>query len=276
MLKISTTSELIKKREKAKMDMKHSKPLLTDYKKFNAVTHGIKTGQLFVIGARPGVGKTTMLINLISSFDKQLNPNEYILFISLEMTELEIFERLITVTQNKFNLSEEEALEKIKNYKLLIFDNFGGNLCTVDVIREIITSLKSEKKIIRSVFIDYFQILNSELKFTLEHEKLGYISQTLKQLAKHKKVSIVLLAQLKRTVDSKKTETPTFSDIKGTGAVEQDADIIAFLYDSQSQINKDITIKSFDVVKNRNGQLLKSNFLFENNKLTFSEIDNDF
>lgn len=263
-------------RQAKKMELSENK-ISSGFNNLDHIISNFKKGQITYLCARPSVGKTTLSINLLSNILKQLDKKEFVMFYSLDMTELDIFEKLVILEKNKnSDLDEKEIISQIESYPLFIFDTTDGTKITPSIIQQGIASVVNDGKytIPKMIVIDYFQSLSNDQAFSTETEKLSNISRDLKMVARATQAHFLVLAQLNRTADIKKQGIYSFADIKGTGAVEQDADIIAFLYaiNSSSVFLNQIPM-ILEIAKNRNGALGKVEFIFSPNKQIFKERD---
>lgn len=279
--------------------------IVTGIKEIDQITGGIRKGQLWVIGARPGCGKTTFAVNLLTQLSKlhqDSNSNNKSLFVSLEMSKIEIFKKFVSISsiaelkdtekffskyfstaENSSSLSTEQIFrftQALKN-NYLFFAEFVQE-CNLDVLEETIRSAVS-KNGVKVVVIDYFQLLGTAtVEFGSRSEKLASISRALKRLAKNLNINIILLSQLSRDFEKKGSgTTPTLSDLKETGSLEQDADVVFFLYEDSEQFKKNKTISygkwlKLYIAKNRNGATKEIDLLFwlsHSIMLTSSQIE---
>ncbi|WP_444704930.1 DnaB-like helicase C-terminal domain-containing protein [Mycoplasma sp. 332] len=264
--------------------------LLTGFEAIDKYTEGLQNRQVFFLAARPGVGKTTFLQNIILNVSKQLSENDYILFLSLELSIFDIYKRFLQIESKKLNKSDIENFypsteisnellrvkEEFSKKNILIFDNDENKNINPLFIENLIEDLNSKNLKIRAIFIDYFQLLDSNLINSVEYKAQEDTSRKLKQIAKMYDINIFCLAQLSREYEKRKTLIPTFSDLKGTSSIEQDADVVMFLYtqDLNIQNNKPILDLSLTLAKNRNGLCNTSSFLFDTVNASFFEKDN--
>ncbi|WP_412031275.1 DnaB-like helicase C-terminal domain-containing protein [Metamycoplasma buccale] len=266
--------------------------LKTGYNLIDEYCGGLKNRQLYFLGARPSIGKTTFCINAIFNALQNLKENEVILFLSLEMDSTNIYKRLLSI-HSHLNLNEWDysasdtpeyavinSIMKHSNsfllkLNLLVFENLDNEQITPNFINSLIKDLKQKNKIVKAVFIDYFQLLTPNLNLGLDHEKLSSISKDLKQLAKQNDLNVFVLTQLSRDYEKKGSGTPSFSDLKGTSSIEQDADVILFLYSKnivESAKTKELVLS---LAKNRNGYLSKNDIDFQTPKAIMKEVENE-
>ncbi len=228
-------------------------------KKIDAVSGGKNPGDLWVVAGRPGSGKTAVICNGILKDGEQGNP---CLLFSKEMNYSSLVERLIAIdsgvpisdirlgvlTQDKLN-KIQASLQKIRKYPIYIDTTF-----TIDeyYVENTIKKFKSLHNI-KTVYIDYIQLL-AERDDNMVHA-LGRISRTLKLTAGSLGICCVVLSQLNREVEHRDNKRPMASDLRQSGNLEEDADIIIGLYRDE-MYNKETKYKGmleFNFIKQRNG-----------------------
>jgi len=260
--------------------------MITGWSDFDELTNGFRKGTLAVIMARPSMGKTAVAFDMAIRFAQR---GKNTLIFSVEMDRQEIYDRTIAyltgintkeitdynkVIENKHDEKIKQVIEKVKSYNLDI--NFEPRM-SVEKIRQEVRRIKKDKGL-DVIFIDYFQKLKA-MGFSPEAttSMLAEISMELKAIAKEFDISVVLLAQLNRNNESRENKRPSMSDIKGTGGIEQDADVIIGLYrDDYYQKDKTdlstVQTTEFIVAKNRNGGSGTIKMSFDMNKSKFSEL----
>jgi replicative DNA helicase len=241
----------------------------------NNLIVGLKQSGLYVFGARPGVGKTVVGLQLAWEIAR----HDDVLFFSLEMDKASLLNRVVAgeleITLGKIERSELQPADKGKiqdlirtvENKLLISDR-GGQ--TVAQIRAYVHAVML-KRPVKAIFVDYLQLITPNNAKAPKYEQISQISMDLKNMAKEFAIPVVALAQLNRRVDNKPDDKPNASDLRDSGQIEQDADVIVMLSRKQSDhdIAKDKAIQSgdnadrlsighkslitLDVVKNRHG-----------------------
>lgn len=230
-------SNLFEKYESMKEIEKLDKVLFTKFNTIDKFTDGLQNRQLYILAARPGVGKTTFLQNIMLNASEQLKSDEYILFLSLELSAVDAYKRFLQIESNKLTKVDindyapsdyvKEELEKVKalfeKKRILIFDNDLAEQITPAYIQTMLNDLKEKGIKVKALFIDYFQLLDSNLFNAVEYKAQEDTSQQLKQIAKINNINVFCLAQLSREYEKRKTIIPTFSDLKGTSSIEQDA-----------------------------------------------------
>lgn len=226
---------------------------------------GFKKGELIIIAARPSMGKTAFALQIINNIARR----KKIGLFSLEMPTTSILQRLISaeamITQdfvrNYDRLNDKDiekvqlAIERIKPKKIWIDDTPGLRLGELTWKIRKLNSLVN----LDLVVIDYLQLLESNNKGDNRQQEISEISRTLKSLAREIEVPIIALSQLSRRVETREDKRPMMSDLRESGAIEQDADVVLLLYRAsyynKSDQNKPI-VEDLEVIisKNRNGK----------------------
>jgi replicative DNA helicase len=207
----------------------------TGYAELNKMTTGFGKGDLIIIAARPAMGKTSLVLNMVL---KQITLGHGVAFFSLEMPAEQLMLRLLSAHTSIFlqklrvgDLNDEEwsrlnaSLDMMNNAKLFVDDGSG---VTINQLRSKLRKLKSKHPEIQMAVIDYLQIMSSAGRD--RQAEVSEISRGLKMLARELEMPIIALSQLNRGVESRNDKRPMLSDIRESGAIEQDADIIMFVY----------------------------------------------
>ncbi|AFQ02910.1 replicative DNA helicase [Mycoplasmoides genitalium] len=260
--------------------------LSSGFLKLDQLTSGWKPGELIVIAARPGRGKTALLINFMASAAKQIDPKtDVVLFFSLEMRNREIYQRhlmhesqtsyTLTNRQRINNVFEElmEASSRIKNLPIKLFDYSS---LTLQEIRNQITEV-SKTSNVRLVIIDYLQLVNAlKNNYGLtRQQEVTMISQSLKAFAKEFNTPIIAAAQLSRRIEERKDSRPILSDLRESGSIEQDADMVLFIHrtndDKKEQEEENTNLFEVELIleKNRNGPNGKVKLNFRSDTSSF-------
>lgn len=229
----------------------------------NATIGGFQNELSYILAARPSMGKTaTMLKFVLEASSQGFVP----LVFSLEMSKTSLLRRLIATVGNinlffaknpsKLIESKKEAWQKAINdlYKL-DFEIYDKPMQTIPYIRSKIRKAKKKhegKQVI--VFIDYLTLINNEGHFYSDHAKFSDVSAKLKGMAKEYVCPVVTLAQLSRAVEQRQDKRPQLSDIRESGSIEQDADVIMFLY-RDSYYNREVEDNKLEIIvaKQRDG-----------------------
>lgn len=240
----------------------------TGFPRLNLLTHGFQKGELIIIAARPGVGKTALSLNLAFNAAKMNVPVAYF---SLEMPAKMLFKRLISADSNvKFDslisgygvnqnvrLKLQQSCEALAKTKIFIDDTSGIQLA--DLVAKC-RKLKKEEPDLGLIVVDYIGLVTTNIKNKNESRQLEVqmISQTLKKIALELQTPIIGVAQLNRNVESRGGE-PQLSDLRESGSIEQDADIVLMLHENklgeQSGSNKSIFEKQDQEVQQKQQEI---------------------
>jgi replicative DNA helicase len=248
------------------------------FSSINDQTNGIKKGNLIILGARPGMGKTSFATQI--GYQVSERGGKVIIF-SLEMTSTELIGRIQSQMANvpkvksdkkTFNVYEAEKLEKsdalISRMQLYIDDNAAQQ---VRQIKFKCNKVISEVGQLDLVIVDYLQLCRGSQNGNREQE-ISEISRGLKELAKDLDCPVIALSQLSRAVETRGNKRPQLSDLRDSGAIEQDADQVWFLYRPKYYDDTlDDDIVELIVSKNRNGSLSTLNFEFNASCTNFVE-----
>lgn len=220
---------------------------------------------LNIVAARPSVGKTAFALN-----NARINAENgaTVAIFSLEMPDLQLYDRMIAAEceidgdriRNATLLDREwekytHGLAKLAKLDIYIDDRSG---LTIHEIRAAVRRLKKKKPNL-IVYLDYLQLIKGGNKFSNKsrNEEVGYISSSLKQMARENDCPVIALAQLSRSVEQRQDKRPMLSDLRESGNIEQDADTITFLYrdDYYNQETEKKNIIELILAKNRNGSV---------------------
>lgn len=228
---------------------------------------GFEPTQLIVLGARPGAGKTAIALNMMYNIARNGYP---VTFFSLETTDQKILERLVSSTSNvdmlkiiqKTNISDKEAnrvmqaVDKIDKLHGTGFEIIDKAHVTQQDVRQAAMKKYDKPQVI---FIDYLQLLNPDKSQKDRRLDVEKISRDLKLIAKENNCVIVALSQLSRGVENRQNKRPMLSDLRESGSIEQDANMVMFLYreDYYDEMLQDretgISEVECNVAKNRDG-----------------------
>ena len=250
---------------------------------------GYQPTDLIYLAGRPGMGKTAMALSLAYNMASNGTP---VAFFSLEMGKQQLFYRLASFATHlpatqlfKGKLTTEELktyyarIEALNNLPIFV-DDAGG--LTITELRGKVKMLK-HKKNVGVVFVDYVQLIsgtppNKRATYNREQE-LSHVSRQLKQLAKECNVAMVVLSQLSRGVEARQDKRPLLSDLRETGSLEQDADVVAFLYRPEyygiNQMEGGQTtagLAEFIVAKQRNGRTGIVPVMFEAERMQYGNF----
>lgn len=231
-------SELLEEFKKQKsLEDKSIIGLDTGFEELNKMTKGFKGGELIIIAARPGMGKTSLCLNFI---EKTLRQNKGVVMFSLEMPATQIMQRMLAAKTSialqkiltaDLNDTEWEhignACDEYSKKNFFIYDN---GYATITDIRAILRRLKAHEQGIGLCVVDYIGLMMSHSNFSDRHLQVSEISRGLKLLARELDIPIIALSQLNRSLEARSNKRPMLSDLRESGAIEQDADSILFVY----------------------------------------------
>lgn len=210
----------------------------TGFYNLNEKTSGFGKGDLVIIAARPAMGKTALVLNMAL---KAIERGEGVAFFSLEMPAEQLMLRMLSAktgiplqSLRVGNLTEgewtrlAEATSSISATKLFVDD---GGYATIHHVRSKLRKTKAQHPEISMAIIDYLQLMSGEGgRGEGRQQEISEISRGLKQLARELEIPIIALSQLNRSLESRENKRPMLSDLRESGAIEQDADIILFVY----------------------------------------------
>ena len=254
--------------------------LSSGFESLDALTSGFRPGSLNVLAGRPSMGKSTLALNIATHLSSAKN----VLFFSLEMTQVQLMLKIISgetniplykVERNQLSDNEEEifykALAQAGNKSMTIVDRGGLN---VKDVCSITRKMNIERKV-DVILIDYLQLMRYDKG--REISELGNITRELKYLSKELQIPVILLSQLSRGVESRENKRPYMSDLRSSGEIEQDADIVMFVYRDEyyHKDTSDTGLAELIVAKNRMGQIgfVKCEFHGDCSKFKDMEID---
>lgn len=219
------------------------------YRDIDDFTNGFQKGDLIILAARPSIGKTALAINFMINLAKEIqDEKEAIVFFSLEMSKEQIIQRMVA------NLAEIDgnilrngqidefirkkiykSVNEIKDYRIFIEDK--PNMTILDIesrLRQIAQNYE-----IKLVVVDYLQLIESTNHSQNRVLEVGKISRKLKIMARELNVPLIAIAQLSRKIEERKAEEkrPMLSDLRESGSIEQDADIVTFIDYDKNQID---------------------------------------
>ena len=208
----------------------------TGFRDLNKMTTGYGKGDLVIIAARPAMGKTSFALNTVTHL---INQNKGVAFFSLEMPAEQLMLRILSIKTSiplqklrVGDMNDDEwnrlyaAMDEINKAKLFVDDNSSLN---ISQLRSKLRKLKNQHPDIELAVIDYLQIMQG-MGTKDRHLEVSEISRGLKVLARELNIPIVALSQLNRSLEARADKRPMLSDLRESGSIEQDADIILFVY----------------------------------------------
>ena len=259
----------------------------TGYYDFDKMTNGLQPKQVIIIAGRPGCGKSAFALNV--ALNAAIHEHKSIAFFSLEMGVEEIMKRAFgcvgkidgeVLKTGKFKNTDwkkwNEAMSELSDTKFYIDDTAG---ISVSEIRRKCRKLKNSEDGLDMIVIDYLQLLTSSNKYAGQRvQEVSEISRDIKKLAMELDVPVIALAQLSRSVEQRKGEDskPKLSDLRESGSIEQDADIVLFLHSDEygkytSNLNRRVDLL---VAKHRSGSTGSVGLIFKMNTGSFDNFIN--
>ncbi|RKU27542.1 replicative DNA helicase [Candidatus Poribacteria bacterium] len=256
----------------------------TGFMDFDVMTSGLQPGNFIIIAARPSMGKTTLVLNIAQNI--ALEQTRPVAIFSLEMPAQDIVMRMLSAeSQIDFgrlrtgNFSEDywrpltEGASRLAEAPILINDNRG---LTVQALRAEARRLKGEHDNLALIIVDYLQLLRGTGRYNSREQEISEISRALKVLAWELNVPIIACSQLSREVERRPDKQPQLSDLRESGAIEQDADLVAFLYREdyyQEDEQADDRVEALLLIKKqRNGPTGTVALYFTKKQMRFENI----
>ncbi len=239
----------------------------TGFTDFDRVTTGLHPGQVMILAARPGMGKTSWFISAL--LHSAVKENSVAALFSLEMSKEELgfrfFSSISRIDSKRLKtgaLAKEEfrrlmtAAEQLSKARIHVDDTPA---LTVMDLRSRCRRLKAKEKQLDLIVIDYLQLMRGSKNPSpggSREQEISAISRGLKELSKELRVPIIALSQLSRAVESRTDKRPMLSDLRESGSIEQDADMVCFIYrdDYYNQESEEKGIAELIVAKNRHGE----------------------
>ena len=259
----------------------------TGYRDWDRITHGLQRGDLIILAARPAMGKTSFALNV--AMNAALKYNASVALFSLEMPAEQLAQRLLAA-EARVDLSNlrggqlahdawprlMEAADNISRARIFMDDQAGA---TPMQVRAKCRRLKRREGL-DLIIIDYLQLMNAGTKQGSREQEISYISRTLKSLAKELSCPVIALSQLNRSLESRADKRPMMSDLRESGAIEQDADMICFVY-REEVYNKDLPedqrgLAELIIGKHRNGSTGTVNLKFWHSHTRFDNLAENF
>ncbi len=251
--------------------------LATGFNDLDRLTAGLQKSNLVILAARPGTGKTAFAVNIAQY--ATIVAKKKVGFFSLEMSREELVDRLLVgqadidawklktgrLSQEDF-LKISDAMGVLAESKLFIDDTPG---LSIYEMRTKARRLMMEQNI-DLLIVDYLQLAHGQNRENRVQE-VGEISQGLKNIARELKIPVLALAQLSRAVEQRGEKAPQLSDLRESGSIEQDADLVMFLYRKDDDLREAVTLK---IAKHRNGSLGDIELYFRGDRVKFFGMEN--
>lgn len=260
--------------------------LPTGWYDLDKLTAGLHENQLIIIAARPAMGKTAFALNLATNV--AINTGKTVALFNLEMGAEQLATRIISSLgqiegyklQTGRLLNDDwkrvnEAVSQLEDTNIFMDDTPG---ITIGEIRAKCRRLASSEKGLGLVIIDYLQLISGGKNYgTNRQQEVSDVSRTLKTMAMELNVPVIALAQLSRAVEGREDKRPLMSDLRESGSIEQDADIVAFIYrddyyNKEARNEDNTSISELIIAKHRNGPTATIELLFKKNTSTFLNL----
>lgn len=246
----------------------------TGFYKLDDCLGNLEGGDVTVVGARPGVGKSAFVTQMIGQMAKK---SYRVGYFNLEMNESQVYERFVArlaelsltrVRRAKTFLGEEQ--EKFNKAN----DEMSGYDVIISTGSKAVSEIRTESRHQRFdvIIIDYLQLIKADRRYSNRASEVGDISKAIKELSMALHVPIILLSQLNRTSEIRDTKEPTMSDLRESGDIEQDASNIILLWN----MSEDGKYKGLKVEKQRQGEHMKEGLMFEGEHMKFVERQETF
>jgi replicative DNA helicase len=260
--------------------------LASGFYDLDLLTQGFQKSDLIIIAGRPSMGKTAFGLNIVLNVIKESRLP--VLFFSLEMSKEQIMYRLLSIEANinqarlkSGNLYQSDWLKLNKIIKIMsklpLFIDDTPDLSVQD-IRSKIKMILFEQTQIGLIIIDYLQLMqNPKAKIENRVQELSLITRGLKNIARQFNIPIITLSQLSRNVENRVDKKPILSDLRESGSIEQDADLVLMLYKNKdlniNQKNQNYYLTELIIAKQRNGPIGSLQLKFDQRKTKFFNFD---
>ena len=254
----------------------------TGFIDFDNKTSGLQPSDLIIVAARPSMGKTAFALTIAQNFS--VNTGEAVGIFSLEMSKEQIIQRMLgsqaRIDGHKIRtgfLSASDwprltkAAEELTQSNIIIDDTPGISALE---LRAKARRLKSKYNI-KMIILDYIQLMRGSFKSESRQQEISEISRSLKALARELSIPVIALSQLSRAVENRTEKIPQLSDLRESGAIEQDADVVVLLYRKEYYYREDESCKGIaDIIieKQRNGPTGKIKLAFLNEYVRFENL----
>lgn len=255
----------------------------TGFYELDKITSGFHPHELIIIAARPGMGKTAIALNIVHNM--AIQSKKTVALFNMEMGAEQLVTRMLAsvgqIDSGKLktgNLQHSdwkrinEAMSRLSDTKIFIDDTAG---ITVGEIRSKCRRLATSNDGLDIVLIDYLTLIQGSSKGNASRQQeVADISRALKTMAMELNVPVIALSQLSRGIEQRVDKKPMLSDLRESGAIEQDADIVAFLHCSDEEREKENSLMEFVIRKHRNGPLKDIPLIFQRATSTFANVAN--
>lgn len=283
----SSAANLIDRMDAMAKDKNAFRGVLTGFPRLDKLTNGLQKGDLIILAARPSVGKTAFALNIVANIAKRTGEKRVIAIYSLEMPATQIAQRMLSnmasVNMNELNTGELIGSSHKNLWEMTkilsdsrIFINDSSVVTPKDILNQCRKLCCSGKGFtsLDLVVIDYLGLMDNGDKRREQNRQqdVSDMSRMMKIAAKELNCPVLLLSQMSRGIESRQDKTPVLSDLRESGAIEQDADIVMFL-SREIENDKESPIL-LNVAKHRNGELDQIRFDWAGAYMRFTESEN--
>jgi len=252
--------------------------IFTGFKTLDAKTGGLQQSDLIIVAGRPGLGKTSLALNFVEHAAIALGKTCAVF--SLEMSEMQLVQRLISMTaeidgtrmrRGRLSIEELTAISDASSrlQRSAIFVEESSRLTVTDILAKS-RRLQAERGGLDLVVIDYLQLIEGVGDDQNRVQEVAKITRSLKAIARELQVPVIALSQLSRQIETRGTE-PMLSDLRESGSIEQDADLVLFLWQKDQQDRKDGVVR-LKLAKHRNGPIADIDLHFEAELTRFRDL----
>ncbi len=257
----------------------------TGFTDLDRITGGLQKSDLIVLAARPGIGKTSLALSL--AHNSALKYHNSIAVFSLEMSKDQLAQRLLSMDASidqqrlRTGIIEEDEWDRI----VYAMDTLSESNIWIDDTASISTiEMRSKARRLHAqqgidlIIVDYLQLMQATIGGKRNEnrvQEISEISRSLKGLARELNVPVLALAQLSRAVESRQSKVPQLSDLRESGSIEQDSDIVMFIYrdDQYNQESERKNIADIIIAKHRNGPVGEISLYFQANQTRFRDLE---
>lgn len=246
----------------------------TGFYKLDDCLGGLEGGDITVIGARPGVGKSALVTQMIGQMALK---GHHVCYYNLEMNESQVYERFVSRLAG-LSLTRVRRAKKFLGGEQEAFDKANEELSGYDVVvstgSKTVSEIRAESRHQQYdvIIIDYLQLIKADQRCASRANEVGDISKAIKALAGELHIPIILLSQLNRLSEQKESKEPTMAELRESGDIEQDASNIILLWN----LSENRKYKGLKVDKQRQGETMKEGMIFDGDHMRFEERHESF
>ncbi len=279
----------IKRLLQLRKDANSVKGLRTYYDIFDKTTNGLQPGSLVILAARPSVGKTAFALNLVANLIRNGNQNATVALFCLEMSREDLVQRLLSINTDitMGNLSSARITDEdydrlwdahVAESDCNIYLDYNSSATPAYISSQCrrLRSQSSSKKL-DLVIIDYLQLMSNDKsnRNSSRQTDVSDMSRALKNMAMDLQCPVIALSQMSRSIEARDDKSPKLSDLRESGSIEQDADMVMFLSrENEEEKGAALSNMILDIQKHRNGECKKIRYVFEGAHVRFKESSN--